>query len=167
MSIKDLLATLQQQVTAAQTKASPLQQAAQQKISVGQGVANNPLSSFLNAISTQESGGNYQAVGVPTRSGRAYGKYQILDANFVNPGGWDKEALGRDITLAEYLNTPDIQEQIARSKLTQYFEKYGAEGAAKAWYAGEGNANTSSNSPQYGGPSINNYAASVLQHMQR
>ena len=123
------------------------------------------LDAFLNAISTQESGGNYDAVGIPTKYGTAYGKYQILDSNIKGPGGWDKEVLGRDINIDKFLNTPRLQEKIARGKLTDYFKEYGARGAAKAWYAGPGNAYTNSDAPQYGGPSINDYAASVLKHM--
>lgn len=129
------------------------------------GVGSN-AKDFLRAIATQESGGNYKAVGVPTKYGTAYGKYQILDSNIKGHGGWDREALGRDISVKAFLNHPKLQEKIARAKLLQYFRRYGAEGAAKAWYAGEGNANTDSNSPQYGGPSINAYAASVLSHMR-
>ena len=132
------------------------------------GKPDSELEAFLNAISTQESGGasNYGAVGVPTSSGRAYGKYQILDTNINGPGGWDEEALGRNVSIEEYLHNPQIQEEIARHKLSDYFKRYGASGAAKAWYGGEGAANRNSNSPQYGGPSINGYAASVLRHMQ-
>lgn len=124
------------------------------------------LDAFLQAISTQESGGNYGAVGVPTRSGTAYGKYQILDSNIEGPSGWDMEALGRNIDINEFLNSPELQEKIAQAKLANYFRQYGAAGAAKAWYAGPGNAYTNSNSPQYGGPSINGYANSVLAHMR-
>lgn len=123
------------------------------------------LGAFLKSISAQESGGNYSAVGVPTRYGTAYGKYQILSSNFVGPGGWDKEALGKDITLKQYMNRPRLQEKIAQGKLTNYFKQYGAVGAAKAWYAGPGNARTNSNSPQYGGPSINAYADAVYDRM--
>lgn len=130
------------------------------------GAGGAKLKAFLQAISRQESGGNYQAKGVQTASGRAYGKYQILDSNFVGKGGWDKETLGRDITLEQYLNSPKLQERMAQGKLSSYFNKYGAAGAAKAWYAGEGNHNTNSNSPQYGGPSINAYAASVIKRMK-
>lgn len=129
--------------------------------------AGNPrLDAFLKAISTQESGGNYGAVGVPTRYGTAYGKYQILDANIEGPQGWDMEALGRNIDINEFLNSPELQEKIAQAKLADYFRQYGPGGAAKAWYAGPGNAYTNSNSPQYGGPSINGYANSVLAHMR-
>lgn len=126
---------------------------------------NKDLDAFLNAIATQESGGDYSAVGVPTKYGTAQGKYQILDSNIKGPGGWDKEILGRDIRVKKFLNTPRLQEKIARGKLTDYYNRYGAEGAAKAWYAGPGNATTNSDRPQYGGPSINDYAASVLKLM--
>lgn len=139
----------------------------QQNGSKPQGSGNAQLDAFLKAISTQESGDNYGAVGVQTGSGRAYGKYQILDSNFVGPGGWDSDTIGREVTLSEYLNSPEVQEGIAQGKLSEYFNKYGPAGAAKAWYAGPGNWDSNSDSPQYGGPSINDYAASVLAHMQK
>ena len=130
-------------------------------------VRNPQLQAFLQAISTQESGDNYNAVGVDTGGGhRAYGKYQIMDFNIDGPEGWDMEALNRNISVEEFLNSPELQEKIARYKLRSYFKQYGPEGAAKAWYAGPGNAFANSNSPQYGGPSINGYANSVLSHMK-
>lgn len=133
------------------------------------GKGNRNLEAFLNAISEQESGGsnNYQAVGVPTRYGTAYGKYQVLDSNIKGPGGWDKEYLGKDINVDEFLHTPQEQEQIARGKLTDYFNQYGPGGAAKAWYGGPGVANLSSNKPQYGGPSINQYSLDILRKMDK
>ncbi len=123
------------------------------------------MRAFVQSMAQQESGGNYGAVGVPTGSGTAYGKYQILDSNFAGEGGWDMEALDQDITIEQYMRTPEFQEKIARSKLRDYFKQYGPEGAAKAWYAGPGNANLNSDAPQYGGPSVNDYAASVLRMM--
>ncbi|HET7713055.1 MAG TPA: transglycosylase SLT domain-containing protein [Patescibacteria group bacterium] len=121
------------------------------------------LGKFLHAIASQESGGNYNALGVVTRSGdRAYGKYQVMGANVPS---WTKAALGKSLTPQQYLHSPRAQEAVARYKLSEYFRKYGPAGAAKAWYAGEGNARTNSDSPQYGGPSINDYAASVLRRM--
>lgn len=119
---------------------------------------------FINAIAGQESGGNYNA-----ENGRtgAYGKYQIIPSNWPE---WAEEAgIG-----ANAPRTPENQEIVARFKLGQYFDKYGAEGAAVAWYSGEGNAERWVNgettdiwgqpwdAPQHGNePSIAEYATSV------
>lgn len=128
----------------------------------------NEFQAFLNAISQQESGDNYEAVGIPTRYGTALGKYQILDANISGEMGWDMEALGRDISAEEFLNTPAIQDKVAKFKLKEYFDTYGPGGAAKAWYAGPGNATLDSNTPQPGGmPSVNSYEDQVLGIMQK
>ena len=129
------------------------------------GEGDDKLEDFLNSVAEQESGNNYQAVGVPTKYGTAYGKYQILDSNFTGPGGWDKDALGRDIGLDEYLHHGDLQEMIARKKLSDYYREFGAEGAAKAWYGGPALARVNSDRPQYGGPSLNDYARQVLGRM--
>lgn len=142
--------------------ASPAQLDLQGSKMKGSPVGGN-LGKFLHAIATQESGGRYNALGIVTRSGdRAYGKYQIMGANIPS---WSEAALGKSLTPQQFLHSPKAQEAVARYKLTQYFKRYGAAGAAKAWYAGEGNARTSSDSPQYGGPSINDYAAQVLRRM--
>lgn len=128
--------------------------------------------SFLNAIAKQESGGRYDAKGVRVKSGdRAYGKYQIMGNNFLKPGGWDKEALGRDVTLQEYMNNPDIQETMARHKLKQYFDRYGAADAAAAWYGGPGAVKSKHrDAPQSASgkkfPSINQYANAILNKMR-
>ncbi len=88
---------------------------------------------FINAIAGQESGGNYSAVN--TRTG-ASGKYQIMPENWA---AWAEEAgLSADAEM-----TPENQEIVARHKLGEYYDKYGARGAAIAWYAGEGALNYS------------------------
>ena len=115
---------------------------------------------FINAIAGQESGGNYDAVN--GRTGAA-GKYQIMPENWP---AWAEEAgLGADAEM-----TPENQEIVARYKLGEYYDKYGARGAAMAWYAGEGSLNYSEealNRKQGNGdePSINEYADSVLARM--
>lgn len=122
---------------------------------------------FANALVIQESGGRYNARGVQTKYGRALGRYQILDSNIA---AWSKEALGYAITPQQFMANPHLQDQIALFKLGQYYKKYGAKGAAVAWYAGPGaadawvrNPNAARfNKPQGKFPSINGYANSVV-----
>lgn len=85
---------------------------------------------FFSKVAAQESGGNYNASN--SRTG-AFGKYQIMPENWPS---WAKEA-----GLTEGAEqTPENQEKVAKYKLGQYFDKYGAEGALVAWYSGEQNA---------------------------
>lgn len=115
---------------------------------------------FFSAISEQESGGNYKAIGPPTSYGRAYGKYQVLESNI---GPWTKAYLGKSMTTQQFLNSPSAQEKVAKGKLKSYWNKYGARGAAAAWYGGPGSANLhQSTSSQQGGPSIKSYVDSVM-----
>lgn len=120
----------------------------------------NEREAFINAIGGQESGGNYNAVN--GRTG-ASGKYQIMPENW---SAWAQEAgLSADAPM-----TPENQEIVARHKLGEYYDKYGARGAAMAWYAGEGSLNYSEealNRKQGKGdePSINEYADQVLSRM--
>lgn len=121
------------------------------------------LEKLVRAIRRQESGGNYSA----TNPSGASGAYQILRSNFANPGGWDKEALGRDISYSDFMNSPSLQDEIARFKLNQYLERYGAAGAAAAWYGGPGAvSHMYDKTPQPGGyPSFYAYIQSVLSKM--
>lgn len=116
---------------------------------------------FINAIAGQESGGNYNTENSDTG---AYGKYQIMPSNWP---AWAEEAgIGADAP-----RTPENQEIVARFKLGQYYDKYGARGAAIAWYGGEGALNYSEealnrkqgDNGEY--PSINEYADEVLGRM--
>jgi hypothetical protein len=92
-------------------------------------------SPYAGAISAVESGGNYRAVGPNTGSmGRALGKYQVMSEN-VAP--WSKEVLGREVSPSEFLGNPKIQDAIFNGKFGQYVDKYGPDGAARAWFAGE------------------------------
>lgn len=124
---------------------------------------------FLQAISAQESGGNYS---VQNKDSGAMGKYQIMPSNIMGTGrGWDYEALGRDINIGEFLGSPKLQEQIAQYKLRNYYQKYGPAGAAVAWYAGPGTASGYLRNPgrytakQGAYPSIAAYVQQVLGRM--
>lgn len=114
---------------------------------------------LMRAIRGQESGGNYRA----TNPSGASGAYQILRSNFAGPGGWDKEALGRDVSYQEFMNSPSIQDAIAKYKLGQYLASRGMAGAAATWYGGDyGYHHMYDKKPQNGYPSIYAYVMSVL-----
>lgn len=160
-----LIDELGQQATAL----TPQRQAPQINMPDAQGYApqsSGSFGKFLSSISGQESGGNYGAV---NRSSGAMGKYQIMPANIKGSGrGWDYEALGRDVSTQQFMASPQIQEAIAQYKLKSYYDRWGAAGAAVAWYAGPGavsgylkNPGRYTN-PQGAYPSIAAYANSVL-----
>lgn len=113
---------------------------------------------FFRAIAEQESGARYNAVGVWVRGDRAYGKYQVMGANIPS---WTKQYLGKSLTPQQFLNNPSAQEKVARGRLLSYWKKYGARGAASAWYSGNPDLHMSTKS-QTGGPSIKTYVDQVL-----
>ena len=118
--------------------------------------------SLVSAIGGQESEGSGGYNAVNGRTG-ASGKYQIMPSNWPS---WAEEAgLSADAPM-----TPENQEIVARHKLREYYDKYGARGAAIAWYGGEGALNYSDealNRKQGNGnePSINEYANDVMSRM--
>lgn len=131
--------------------------------------AGNSFESFKNAIGQQESGGNYGAV---NRGSGAMGKYQIMPSNIAgNKSGWDYQALGYDVTPAQFISSPQIQEKIASKFLQGYYQKYGPAGAAVAWYAGPSAAQRyassgrASNSRESGGPPVSGYIQDILNKM--
>lgn len=128
----------------------------------GTGGATGSLARLMRAIKGQESGGNYGAV---NRDSGAMGAYQIMPSNiFANNGSdWDRQALGRDVSRAEFMSNPGIQDAIARYKLGKYMASRGMAGAAATWYGGDwGYRNMHSNRPQNGYPSMYAYIQSVL-----
>lgn len=125
----------------------------------GIGAVPGDLGRLMRAIRGQESGGRYSA----TNPSGASGAYQILRSNFEGNGGWDREALGRDITYAQFMSSPQIQDQIARYKLGQYLKSRGMAGAAATWYGGDwGYRHMYDKKPQAGYPSMYAYVMSVL-----
>lgn len=127
----------------------------------GQGGATGDLAKLMRAIRSQESSGNYGAVN--SMSGAA-GGYQIMPANLPQ---WSREALGHSVNMQQFMKSPQIQDAIAKYKLNQYLQKYGAAGAAAAWYGGPGAVkNMNSRTTQRGGyPSLAAYWNSVLAKM--
>lgn len=113
--------------------------------------------SYSNAIAGIESGGKYDALGPVTKDGdRAYGKYQIMGTNV---GPWTKEVVGREMTPQEFAANPQAQDAVFNAKFGSLAQKYGPEGAARAWFAGEGGMNDPNRRDQLG--------TSVAQYGQR
>ena len=104
----------------------------------------DPISRYAAATSTQESGGNYNALGPVIKSpmtgqpDRAFGRYGVMGANVPQ---WTAEVLGKPMTPQEFLQNPRAQDAVYKAKFGQLAAKYGPEGAAKAWFAGEGGMN--------------------------
>ena len=84
---------------------------------------------LFDSMTQQESGGNTNAVNARTG---AYGSLQIDPANWAS---WSREALG----YVGDMKDPETYTKVARHKLQQYYNAYGAEGAMVAWYAGPEN----------------------------
>lgn len=108
-----------------------------------------------SAIASIESGGAYDKLGPVTPSGdRAYGKYQVMGANIPE---WTKTHLGQAMTPDQYLASPQAQDAVFNGQFGQYAQKYGPEGAAKAWFAGEKGMNNPNAKDQLG-TSVQAYA---------
>jgi len=117
---------------------------------------------FFSAIVEQESGGDYDSVGVQTSYGRAYGKYQVLDSNI---GNWTAKYYGKRLTPEQFRKNHKAQDMVARGVLKSYWNAYGARGAAAAWYGGPGSAHLDqSTRAQQGGPSIKGYVDNVMRN---
>lgn len=130
----------------------------------GVGVPGNPrLAAVLRALRTQESGGNYGAV---NSSSGAMGAYQVMPANIAGDAGWDMEALKRNITSQQFMQSPQIQNAIARYKFGNYMRQYGVRGALSAWYSGDPNR-WKDDSGVSSGPSVHDYVMHVLSLMGR
>lgn len=98
----------------------------------------NDINTIASGIAGIESRGQedpYHAMGPMTgRRDRAYGKYQIMGENIPK---WTKEALGVEMTPEEFLADPAAQEKTAKSKMAEYYGKYGnAADVASMWHSG-------------------------------
>jgi hypothetical protein len=101
--------------------------------------AADPWMARSKAIAGIETGGEkdpYTSLGkvIPRTGDRAHGKYQIMGVNIPS---WTQAATGQALTPQQFLASPAAQEATFRHRFGQYADKYGDEGAARAWYAGE------------------------------
>lgn len=112
------------------------------------------IASIRNAIASIESGGSYSAKSPVNRNGeRAYGRYQILESNIP---AWAQEAVGRRVTLQEFLANPSLQDRIAEHQMKKIYARYGnPDDVAAVWFSGrplKGNVAadvTGTNVPEY------------------
>lgn len=102
-------------------------------------VSVNNVDNVAEAIGQYESGGNYGALGPVVQGGqyagqRALGKYQIMPGNLPS---WSREALGREVTPQEFLNSPQIQDVIAKDRFRRLIAQYGnIQDVASVWFSG-------------------------------
>lgn len=114
------------------------------------------------AIRAIESNNRYGARGVisPKTGDRAYGAYQVMGANIPS---WSKEALGRSISVREFLENPELQDQIAKHKINQYLDRHGnPTDVASMWFSGRPAARAMGLS-DYTGTSVPKYLARFAQ----
>lgn len=124
-------------------------------------MAEQPFPPYADAIAGIESGGNYAALGPQTKGDRAYGKFQVMGANI---GPWSKEILGFEVTPQQFLENPQLQDAVFQGKFGQYVDKYGPEGAAKAWFAGERGMNNP-NARDVLGTSVASYGQKFMKSL--
>ena len=119
---------------------------------------------FRDAIAGIESAGagDYAAVGPQTKTGdRAYGRYQVMGANIPE---WTKAALGHSMTPEQFAASPEAQDAVFDHRFGGYVRKYGPEGAARAWFAGEGGMNNDGARDSLG-TSVADYAGKFSRNM--
>ena len=94
------------------------------------------LSRAGGAIGGIESSHRWDAVGPKTRNGdRAYGYYQVMGNNV---GPWTQKYYGERLSPQEFLKNRDAQQAVFDGEFGRLKAKHGRDGAARAWFAGEG-----------------------------
>jgi murein DD-endopeptidase MepM/ murein hydrolase activator NlpD len=135
---------------------------------------NTMVAAIYPAIVGQESGGDHTASN--TASGKeAIGKTQVMEYN-VTP--WSQQALGKEIGISEFRNSPDLQQQISLYELYQVSAEQMATSSmntelamwrvAAVWYSGNPNRERDY-SPipnQPNSPSVGGYVDSVLDRVK-
>lgn len=100
-------------------------------------------------------------LGSDEQIGAQMGSYGMSEQNLQNKqggdkGGWDRQALGYDITTEEFLNSKKLQNQIARYKFGKYLNREGETGALEKWH-------DKTNNPL----SLNTFLSQVLSSLKR
>jgi murein DD-endopeptidase MepM/ murein hydrolase activator NlpD len=135
---------------------------------------NTLVAAMYPAIVEQESGGDHTASN--RASGKeAIGKTQVMEYNVA---AWSRQALGKEISISGFRNSPDLQRQISLYELYQISaEQMATSGmntelvmrrVAAVWYSGDPNRNADyspiPNQPD--SPSVGNYVDSVMNRIK-
>lgn len=130
-------------------------------------VAGGSMAQFAAAIRNIESrgSGGYNAMGPITANGdRAYGAYQVMGANIP---AWTKSALGSSLSPQQFLASQEAQDAVFNKIFGGYVGKYGASGAAQAWFAGPGSIGRSGNPGDMLGTSVSQYVGKFESEIQK
>ncbi len=112
-----------------------------------------------DVIGHMESSDRYGIVHPPAKNGEvALGRYGILASGLANDS---RQYVGRVVSQDEFLKNTDIQDQIFNGRFGDLVQKYGVEGASRAWFAGEGGMNRDNASD--GNTTVANYASQFMQ----
>jgi hypothetical protein len=118
----------------------------------------------IAGIESNTGGDPYAALGSVTKSGdRAYGKYQVMGNNVPE---WSQAALGKQLTPEQFLVDKAAQEAVFRHRFGSYVDKYGEEGAARAWFGGEKGMNNPSATDMHGRLTVAGYGQDYLSRLQ-
>lgn len=121
------------------------------------------LDKAQSVIGGIEAGGRYNIVHPATKGGdNALGKYGFLRSGLENDS---LKYYGRAVSQDEFLKSPDIQDKMFRGRFGDLIQKYGVEGAARAWFAGEGGMNNLGASD--GNATVAEYSAKFMREMGR
>ncbi len=112
-----------------------------------------------DVIGGMESSDRYDIVHPPAKNGQvALGRYGILASGLADDS---QKYYGRVVSQQEFLKNPDIQDKIFDGRFGALVQKYGVEGASRAWFAGEDGMNNDSASD--GNTTVRNYASQFMQ----
>ena len=128
------------------------------------------LGALKQSLITQESGGDYRAIGVPTQYGRALGKYQVIPQFHFQKIGLNPNS---QADQQRYLNSPELQDRLFSIIIDGLSRQYNGDARkiAAAYYGGsEGvkKLGTAAGNVRYQGgqsPSINEYVSSVISRI--
>lgn len=114
-----------------------------------------PMGSILErarrATKIQESRGDYGNVSASMSKTRgrqeALGAYGVMDWELPE---WTTEALGHAVPKDQFLNSPEIQDKVYDYHMGKLIQRFGIEGAGRAWLGGPGGVNTPNVADPYG-----------------